>query len=271
MINAGKLTKMEAILENILDNITNLEHEQHKVVAYIRELEIRRSQLLSFVGSLTEDMLTNRGKQTLSDKICRMALVVDFRKSDEGQRIGSKKKKRCRHNNAGYCKMGSNCEYLHSDKVCQQFMVSGKCLEYKICPLRHPKDCKFWLGDTRGCLRGKSCKFSHKIENKGKKIKHHEQEERNVNEKQLEDKKRTSKVENIEFEKVDSVIDDATDKQEQIIPTHKESESLNHVLDCQGCGNYHGQYSCNKCCEQFCKDCIIRGNKHSGNVCLNCE
>ena len=167
--------------------------------------------------------------------------------------------------------MGSNCEYLHSDKVCQQFMVSGKCLEYKICPLRHPKDCKFWLGDTRGCLRGKSCKFSHKIENKGKKIKHHEQEERNVNEKQLEDKKRTSKVENIEFEKVDSVIDDATDKQEQIIPTHIETESLNHVLDCQGCGNYHGQDSCNKCCEQFCIDCIIRGNKHSGNVCLNCE
>ena len=94
MINAGKLTKMEAILENILDNITNLEHEQHKVVAYICELEIRRSQLLSFVGSLTEDMLINRVKQTLSDKICWMALVVDLRKSDEGQRIGSKQKKR---------------------------------------------------------------------------------------------------------------------------------------------------------------------------------
>ena len=77
---------MAAILENILDNITNLEHEQLKVVAYICELEIRRSQLLSFVGSLTEDMLTNRGKQTLSDKICRMALVVDYTKSDEGKK-----------------------------------------------------------------------------------------------------------------------------------------------------------------------------------------
>ena len=113
-------------------------------------------------------------------------------------------------------------------------------------------------------------KFMQKIENKGKKIKHHEQEEINVTEKQL-DKKRTSEVENIEFEKDDSVIDDATDKQEQIIPTHKESESLNHVLDCQGCGNFHGQYRGNKCCEQFCIDCVIRGNKRSEYVCLNCE
>ena len=75
--------------------------------------------------------------------------------------------------------------------------------------LRHPKDCKFWLGDTRGCLRGRSCKVLHKVENKGKKVKDHEQQDRNGTEKQLEDKKRASEVENIEFEKDDSVIDDA--------------------------------------------------------------
>ena len=53
MINAGKLTNMEAIFENVLDSILNLEYEQLQVVAYIRELEIWRNQLLSFLGSLT--------------------------------------------------------------------------------------------------------------------------------------------------------------------------------------------------------------------------
>ena len=104
-----------------------------------------------------------------------------------------------------------------------------KMFRIQICPLRHPKDCKVWLGDTRG----QSGKFLHKVETKGKKIKDYEQEERNWTQKQSEDQKRTSEVENVEFEKDDSVIDEATDKQEQIIPTSEENESLSIVLDCQ--------------------------------------
>jgi hypothetical protein len=51
----------------------------------------------------------------------------------------------------------------------------------------------------------------------------------------------------------------------------KESESLETVHDCQGCGQYSGQFSCKECCDKFCRDCIIKGKGHSENVCLNCE
>ena len=49
-------------------------------------------------------------------------------------------------------KWGGDCEYSHSDKICDQFLTNGICSEPKLCLLRHPKECKFWLGDARGCL-----------------------------------------------------------------------------------------------------------------------
>ena len=41
----------------------------------------------------------------------------------------------------------------------------------KGCLDRHPKECKFWLSDPQGCLRGDICKYLHRTENKGKKVK----------------------------------------------------------------------------------------------------
>jgi hypothetical protein len=53
-------------------------------------------------------------------------------------------------------------------------LMPGQCEESRWCLERHPKDCKFWLGDPRGCLRGQQCKYLHKIENKGKNVKDQE-------------------------------------------------------------------------------------------------
>ena len=41
----------------------------------------------------------------------------------------------------------------------------------KMCKMRHPKSCKFWLKDARGCLRGDSCKYLHLNGEEGKSIK----------------------------------------------------------------------------------------------------
>ena len=101
---------MEAFVTNVvIDSILNLENEQRKVVAYIHELESRRNQLLSFVDSLTEQMLPDREKEKLSKKILKMALVAGCAKSGEESSIKKiEKQKRCRHNNLGFCKMGAN-------------------------------------------------------------------------------------------------------------------------------------------------------------------
>ena len=67
--------------------------------------------------------------------------------------------------------MEADCVYYHTDKICDKFLANGKCEQGRWCLNRHPKDCKFWLGDPQGCLRGQICKYLHKIENKGKNVK----------------------------------------------------------------------------------------------------
>ena len=37
--------------------------------------------------------------------------------------------------------------------------------------MRHPKDCRHWTGDKRGCLRGNNCKYMHNLSKKGISIK----------------------------------------------------------------------------------------------------
>ena len=67
--------------------------------------------------------------------------------------------------------MEADCVYFHSENICEQFLVNGKCEESKRCLDRHPEECKFWLSDPQVCLRGDICKYLHRTENKGKKVK----------------------------------------------------------------------------------------------------
>ena len=62
--------------------------------------------------------------------------------------------------------MKNGCVYYHSDNICDEFLRKGMCSEPKsVCLFRHPKECKYWLGDTKGCLRGELCNYFHKTEN----------------------------------------------------------------------------------------------------------
>ena len=70
----------------------------------------------------------------------------------------------------GCCRSQLECLYLHSEKVCDNVLLSGKCSESKRCLQRHPRDCKYWMGDTRGCLRGQECKYLHNPSKEGKNI-----------------------------------------------------------------------------------------------------
>ena len=100
-----------------------------------------------------------------------MEMKVSFVESIEKQSVKDTKQRKCRYNNAGYCKMEAECVYYHSDIVCEEFLEKGKCNESRWCLNRHPKECKFWKGDTRGCLRGQLCRYLHKHENKGENVK----------------------------------------------------------------------------------------------------
>jgi hypothetical protein len=92
---------------------------------------------------------------------------------------------KCRYNDRGYCKSQSECMFAHSDKICENFVSNGKCLEPKQCLERHPKDCKHWKGDTRGCLRGDECKYLHILSKKGISIKTRQRCHKINNEKEI--------------------------------------------------------------------------------------
>ena len=263
---------MENVVENVvIDDILNLEREQRNVFAYINELESRRNQLLSLLGTIPEEMLSARTKVALSTKLAKMALVVSVSKPEETQTSRTTtKQKRCRHNNQGFCKMGAGCAYYHADKVCDSFLMHGKCSEPKFCQNRHPKECKFWLGDIQGCLRGQVCKYVHKTENKGKKLQAHVQKEhdddqflskpkqtdsnnvvKNVN----TDKEITSETKEVELEKKNTANISSTEE-EEFVDCDDTSECVNcimkHVME------DHDDVTvatCKKCAVSHSSDC----------------
>ena len=62
--------------------------------------------------------------------------------------INPRKKIRCKHFNAGYCKM----------EICESHRKMVKC-EKKRCELRHPRQCRYFRRDS--CWRGESCVYLH--------------------------------------------------------------------------------------------------------------
>jgi hypothetical protein len=67
--------------------------------------------------------------------------------------------KRCNYYNTGFCKNRRKCPSFHPDSICQVYLDSGKCEEYRTCQKRHPKECRYWR-DSGKCF--KSCAYLHK-------------------------------------------------------------------------------------------------------------
>ena len=151
-------------------------------------------------------------------------------------------KKKCRHNNYGYCKMKTECVYRHSDQICDQFLANGKCTEARLCLDRHPKECKFWLGDPQGCLRGELCKYLHTNESKGKDVKngdiHNRAEETNV----IFPDKSTPNVE----KEIDNTSDDINDgeqlnEEDMVVDMEEEPSNKDEIIVKLGTKSLEGE------------------------------
>ena len=110
-------------------------------------------------------------------------------------KVKVKRRKNCRYNDGGFCKSRSDCQYYHSEIICEKYLQDGKC-SLTGCKQRHPKNCKFWEKNEKRCFRAESCKYLHRAKiieniNDNEKVinqKHSEQEE-------VELEKNKSKVE----------------------------------------------------------------------------
>ena len=129
----------------------------------VRFLEEKRLELTNIIQNLGASSY----KETLENQIKIMEMKVSINGATDQMEEKAviiddslEKKKsnlKCRYNDRGFCKSRLDCVYSHSNKTCDKLLSMGQWPETKTCLLRHPRDCKRWKGDTRGCLRGKQC------------------------------------------------------------------------------------------------------------------
>lgn len=167
MVDINNLNNDE-IINLVFHEIDIINQEQMKVAKYNSELEDRRQRLLEFIQKSEKISLTKAAHDYLVDHVSKMEQKV------AGTDLNSKGKdgKVCRYHNSGFCKAGGRCKFVHNEHVCEMYQKDGKCLK-ELCKMRHPKACKFWMSGVRGCFRETSCKYLHRSEQKGIKVRTH--------------------------------------------------------------------------------------------------
>ena len=65
-------------------------------------------------------------------------------------------RKQCKYDNKGYCRESPNCQFFHSDVICQVYKEKGTCWKQN-CRERHPKVCRY----ADECFLGKQCRYFH--------------------------------------------------------------------------------------------------------------
>ena len=125
---------------------------------------------LGDLGIMAKDILTllaDAGSGTSNNETVRIAqleriLILVGKVSRIEMNDKKMEPKKCNFYNRGFCKNGSDCDFLHNHEVCERYEELGICT-IKRCKKRHLYTCKF-LTSEQGCKRGKSCNFSHRQE-----------------------------------------------------------------------------------------------------------
>ena len=86
---------------------------------------------MKFVQNSENLEISAEARDNLLHNVSDMELKVTKSSNVKGKNVTLKKK--CRHNNFGYCKMKAECVYHHSDQICDQFLANGKCTEARLC------------------------------------------------------------------------------------------------------------------------------------------
>ena len=174
-------------LENLFNHVNHLIERQRFVMEEVKFLEGKRHELNNMIQNLS----ASEHKETLENQINKMEMILiiqDVTVQGKAEVIVEKKQKptiKCRYNDRGFCKSKSECGFFHSEKICEKILSNEKCLEHKGCLQRHPKDCKHWMGDSRGCLREKDFKYLHVSNKKGKNIKQNKSCPKNTNDEEI--------------------------------------------------------------------------------------
>ena len=154
------------VLGAVIDDILLIENEHRHVLAYISNLEQKRKNVQNLVQGLGNDVCTTGAKDRLIDIIDKLKFKI-AEDCNENVVKTKESEKKCRYYNKGYCKNKLDCKFYHPESVCENFLLNKSCPE-RGCTKRHPSSCKFWQRGPRGCFRGETCKYLHRLEDMGK-------------------------------------------------------------------------------------------------------
>ena len=172
---------------------------------------------LQEIARMVQNIAISTYKETFKHKINQMEIKLTMNVVDDTIKDRNKHKnlvKLCRYYRQGYCRKKEKCEFKHVEEICDKFLDEGKCAD-RFCSLRHPKSCKFWVSDPRGCFREENCKYLHNIEKVGSGIKDLENTKKGSE--SITEKVVSEVVVKSVKEKVDKTIDKAiTAAQEEI-------------------------------------------------------
>ena len=217
-------------MDDIFNDLNYLFKCQQFVIDRTNFLENKRVNILNRLKNM-EHEINNEEKGTLINRVILMEINVNRKfdsNNDKTYDVHHRTEgKRCRYNNRGVCKMEDSCRYLHSHEICNEFISEGKCSQPHQCYYRHPKDCKYWVGDARGCWRGDQCKFLHKASKKGIKVK--DFEDKSDNNKKVEAETEKESVEKETGITVNEINDEERNKVTKVMEltqtlAHKEKE-----------------------------------------------
>jgi hypothetical protein len=142
-------------------------------------------------------------------------------------------KRKCNFYNVGYCKnFDKGCIFFHPKESCN----SENC-DYKTCPKRHQKDCKFFKS-KKFCKHGSNCQFKHQT----KKTDSTNGDESN------EKKELKSKVKHLE-ETIKNLKTENKKKDSEIKNLHEENSHLNEKIDTMIKAN--NEKACHICEKKF--------------------
>ena len=107
---------------------------------------------------VVDDAINRLDNEIVQIKVAGKKSVSDQVKDASNSSDKTKKEKRCRYYNHGFCKYREKCRFIHPKEVCQVY-IEGKC-EEQSCQNRHPRACKWFQGES-GCRRSEDCDYSH--------------------------------------------------------------------------------------------------------------
>ena len=141
----------------------------------------------------------------LDDKLGRMKADKDsearktFKPSEKEM-----KTKQCKYDRKGFCRNREKCAYFHAFESCDDFVVTGICSKSG-CDKRHPKTCYNFIQSE--CRWGQSCRYLHREQMIQIIVKHQEENEKELDNKERENCEISEEDDTYEVDCIDKNID----------------------------------------------------------------